>query len=484
MYWIILGVVLFFNLLLTIAMVFLERKTPQSISSWVLILTLLPVLGFLFYMVLGNKLSFKTRKMLKQKKLQSSEFQDLIHKQKLLIDTDSISLRENEQENKQLIRHNLLVDNAVLSQNNKIEIFSQGKDMFNSLMKDIENAKKSINICFYIFATDNTGNLLLKKLIQKANEGVEVNLLFDAVGSLHSKRKLFTNLVRAGGKVAEFFPPAFGFRLFNFKINYRNHRKIVVIDNQIGYTGGTNIRDDHMGMHKRLTPWTDLHIKIQGGAVIDLQKVFLMDWRFSYKGTDFNDNYLNRFFEKPEIVGNSGMQVVCSGPEDDEHQIKQGLIKLINSAKQSIVLETPYFVPDECFMEALKIASNSGVEVKIVIPSIPDKKIVYYSTLAYAHDASKFGAKIYLRKGFIHSKCLLVDGKTVSLGTCNADNRSFKLNFEVNTFIYDEEFAKKIEKICNYDIENSMYVDKNWFTNLPLRKKFLINIFRLFSAIL
>ena len=484
MLWIAIGVILFTNLLLTIAMVFLERKSPQSILSWILILTVLPVFGFLFYVIFGNKLSIKTRRMLTQKKLQSNEFQHIIRKQKLLIDSGSIHLREIELENKQLIRHNLLVDNSVLTQNNIVEIFSQGKEMFKALMKDIENAKKSINMCFYILATDNTGSLLIKKLIEKASEGVEVNLLVDAIGSLHSKRKQFLNLTRAGGRVAEFFPPSFGFRLFNFKVNYRNHKKIVVIDNQIAYTGGTNIRDDHMSLDKRLTPWTDEHLRIQGGAVVELQKIFLQDWRFSYKGTDFNDNYLNRFFEKPEHTGTTGMQIVCSGPDTDEQQIKQGLIKMIMSAKKYILLESPYFVPDESFIEALKIACKSGVDVSIVLPSVPDKKIVYYSTLSYAHEATMFGAKIYLRKGFIHSKCLIVDGRVASIGSCNADNRSFKLNFEVNTFIYDDKVAHQAEEICKNDIENSLYVNNLWFKNLPTGKKFLINVFRLFSAIL
>lgn len=479
-----LGIVLFLNIILILVMIFLERKTPQSVLSWTLILTVLPIIGFLFYAVLGNNLSLKTKKMLKHKKLQSNEFKEIISKQKLLIDTGNINLRENEYENKQLIRHNLLGDNAMLSQNNKIEVFSQGKDMYKSLLKDVEKAKKSINMCFYIFATDTHGSLLLKTLIQKASEGVEVNLLYDSVGSLRSSRKQFLNLERAGGHIAEFFPPYFGFRLFNFKINYRNHRKIVVIDNQIGYTGGMNIRDDHMGLNKKLHPWTDLHIRVQGSAVIDLQKCFLQDWRFSYKKTNFNDNYLNRFFEKPEIEGKSGMQIVCSGPDLAIQQIKTGLIKMIMTAKKSIILETPYFVPDESFMEALRIARNSGVDVKIILPKTPDKRLVYYCTLSYAHDASKFGAKVYLREGFIHSKCLLIDGKTVSLGSCNADNRSFKLNFEINSFIYDEVIGQKIYQICKSDIENSVYVDEDWFKNLSFMKKLQINFFRLFSAIL
>ena len=479
-----LGVVLFINILCVVAMIFLERKSPPSILAWTLILTCLPILGFVIYAILGNNLSLKTRRMLKQKKLQSHEFQEIITKQKLLIDSGSINLREIERKHKQLIRHNLLIDNAILTQNNKIDLFNKGTDMFNSLLKDIENAKKSINLCYYIFATDTYGSLLLKKLIQKASEGVEVNLLIDAIGSLRTDRKKLENLTRAGGRVAEFFPPAFGFRLFNLKINYRNHRKIAIIDNQIGYTGGMNIRDDHMGKHKKLNPWIDMHMRIQGSAVIELQKVFLKDWRFSYKGTDFNDNYLNRFFETPEVVGTTGMQIVCSGPDDDEHQIKQGLIKMILSAKSSIVLETPYFVPDDSFLEALKIASNSGVSIKIILPSIPDKKIVYNCSLAYAHDATLFGAKIYLREGFIHSKCLLIDNEIASIGTCNADIRSFKLNFEINSFIYDEKVAEKVNKICLNDLSSSVYIDKEWFSNLSFGKKFSINMSRLFSAIL
>ncbi len=484
MLWIVIGVILFINLLLTIAMVFLERKSPQSILSWVLILTILPVFGFLCYVIFGNSLSLKTKHMLKQKKIQNTEFQQIIKKQKSLIDSNAIHLREIEKQNRQLIRHNLLVDNAVLTQNNIVEIFSQSKDMFKSLMNDIDNAKKSINMCFYILATDNTGSMLIKKLIEKASQGVEVNLLIDAVGSLKAKRRHFLNLTRAGGRVAEFFPPNLGFRIFNFKVNYRNHKKIVVIDNQIAYTGGTNIRDDHMNLDKRLKPWIDESLRIQGNAVIELQKIFLKDWRFAYKGKDFNDNYLNRFFEKPEKVGTTGMQIVCSGPDSDEEQIKQAMIKMIMSAQKQILLETPYFVPDESFLEALKIACNSGVEVNIVLPSIPDKKIVYYSTLSYAREATNFGAKVYLRKGFLHSKCLIIDGKVVSIGSCNADNRSFKLNFEVNTFIYDEKVAGKAKEICVKDIYNSMYVDKLWFKNLSLYKKFCLSFCRLFSAIL
>lgn len=484
MLWISIGILLFINLLLTIAMVFLERKSPQSILSWILILTFLPVLGFIFYVIFGNSLSFKTKRMLSQKKLWNTEFQQLIRKQKILIDTNSIRLREIETQNKQLIRHNLLVDNAILTQNNIVEIFTHGKDMFKSLIKDIEKAKKNINLCFYILATDSTGSLLIKKLIEKANQGVEVNLLVDAIGSLHANRKQFLNLKRAGGRVAEFFPPNLGFRLFNFKVNYRNHKKIVVIDNQIAYTGGTNIRNDHMSLDKKLNPWTDEHLRIRGSAVIELQKIFLQDWRFAYKGTDFNDNYLNRFFEKPEKTGTTGMQIVCSGPDSEEQQIKQALIKMIMSAKNQILLESPYFVPDESFLEALKIACNSGVDVKIVLPSIPDKRIVYYSSLSYAHDATNFGAKVYLRKGFLHSKCLIIDGKVASIGSCNADNRSFKLNFEVNTFIYDEKIAAKAKEICINDINNSLYVDNSWFKNLSFAKKFWINVFRLFSAIL
>lgn len=466
-------------------MIFLERKKPSVVLSWSILMITLPYVGFVLYLLIGGSLSWKTRRMLKRKVVGGREFKILADEQRYIMENQNEVLGELETKYSPLIKQNLLASDSIISQNNKIEIFTSGPTKIRQLIKDIDGAKKSINISYYIFATDGVGKIILRKLIEKAGKGVEVNLLIDSVGSLRSDRKEFKKLVRAGGKFAEFFPPLFGFRLFNFRLNYRNHRKIVVIDNKIGYTGGINIRDDHMGKHKRLNPWIDMHLRMEGNGVMELQKVFLKDWRYAYKGKDFNDKYINRFFEKSgNDVGCSGVQVVSSGPDEELQYIKNAMIRMILTAKKSIKLITPYFVPDESFMEALRIANSCGIDIEIIVPSIPDKKIVYYTSLSYLRELAQVGVKVYLKRGFTHSKCLIIDEEVSTVGTCNTDVRSFGLNFETNVFIYDLAVTRKLVRIFNGYLNDSILADKLWFKNLPLSIKLAKSVSRLFSAIL
>lgn len=482
MAWYLLGI-LIFNGLCVVGMVFIERKKPSTVISWSIIMLVFPIFGLMLYMLIGGSLSFKTRRMLKRKAVRSKELKELVKKQKAQIQGDEVGTTGVEAKYKHLIMHNLNTCDSILTHNNRVKLFTNGIDKVNALLNDIHNAKKSINVCYYIFATDNIGMIVLKKLIEKANQGVEVNLLVDAVGSMKSDRKEFKKLVQGGGRYAEFFPPIFG-RMFNIRINYRNHRKIVVIDNKIGYVGGVNIRDDHMGASMKLSPWTDLHMRVEGDSVIDLQKTFLKDWRFSYKKKDFDGTYINRFFEKSDNVPGVAMQVVTSGPDDRGAQIKMNLINMITKAKKYILIQTPYFVPDESFMTALKIALNSGVKVCIMLSRQPDKKVVFYCALSYLKELVDCGAVVYLREGFIHSKVVVVDGEISSMGTCNADIRSFSLNFEVNVVIYDRKTTMDLVKIFDNDVMHSIVVGKAWFVNLPRRIKIANSICRLFSAIL
>ena len=228
MSWIALGIVLFVNLVCIGTMIFLERKNPNSVLSWSLVMTFLPMVGFFMYCLLGNSLSIKTTKMIREKSIRSREFKELVVNQKLGLDAGELPLNEVEFTHKQLIRQNLLMSQCALSQNNVIDVFSKGKVFIDKLLEDIKSAKKSINISYYIFATDKVGMRVLEALISKANEGVEVNLLIDAVGSLKSNRKHFKRLVKAGGRVAEFFPPLMGFRLFNLKLNYTTFLKLFI----------------------------------------------------------------------------------------------------------------------------------------------------------------------------------------------------------------------------------------------------------------
>ena len=341
---------------------------------------------------------------------------------------------------------------------------------------------------FYIFANDKTGKSLIKLLTQKAKEGVEVRILYDAIGSFHTNNLVFRKFKKAGGKVNAFFPPFMNIKFLNFNANYRNHRKICVIDGKIGYTGGFNIRDDHMGEVKRLSPWRDTSIRIVGGAVHSLQNIFLSDWRFSSKDNSNPDEYINsKYFpniKTDQSQYNVPMQVITCGPTSRSEQIKTCMIKMMMSAKKSIKIQTPYFIPDDSFTDAIKLALLSGVKVELMFPKKIDHWHVHYASLSHINDLLKFGLKIYTYNGFIHSKVLLVDDEIITLGSCNIDIRSFALNFEDNVVIYDNNKALEYSNYFEEDKNNCMEYTEKVRKKKNIFEKILISFCRLFSSLL
>ena len=483
---ILLIIIFVINLLCVFAMIFIERKKPQIIVSWLLTMTFLPILGFVLYVLIGSGLSYKTKKMLKKKRLYQKEYNEHARAQKSRLYSKKYK-DEKEKQLSEFLLFNLNNANSAFYKHNNIRIFTNGNDNIAALKKDLLKAKHSINMLYYIFADDNVGNEIMEILIKKAKDGIKVNLLYDSVGSLKTKRNFFKPLINAGGEVAEFFPPLFGFRLINLKLNYRNHRKIVVIDGKIAYTGGINIRDDHIGKSKKLSPWRDTQIRVTGEAVYGFQSAFFNDWRFCKKlGPNFSQLFEKGYFPNLKNNGTIAMQVVTSGPDDDETFIKDSFLKMILSAKEKIVIQTPYFIPDEVMLSALNIARMSGVKIEIMIPRIPDKRLVYMATLSYVKELFNYGEgiNVYLYNGFLHSKMIMIDDKVVSIGTCNFDNRSFSLNFEINAFIYGEEFAKLNDTIFRQDISNSDKIDLSYFTRKPWYSRLAQTIFRLFSPLL
>ncbi len=373
---------------------------------------------------------------------------------------------------------------AVPLPGNSVQIFNWGKDKLRMLKRDLKNAKVSINIEYYIFAKDKTGKEIMEILCKKAREGVKVKLIYDSVGSRKAPRRFFKQLEKAGGKVGEFFPPFAHIRAINLKVNYRNHRKIVVIDGQIGYTGGINIRDDHMGLDKKLSPWRDTSVRIEGSGAYALQNIFLDDWRYCKNDNTPNGQYLmDGSFPPPSICGDTMVQVVSSGPDRPVQQIKEVFVKMIASAKERVYIQTPYFVPDEVFMSAIRIAVKSGVDVRIMVPALPDKKSVWLVTLSYLKEVQEMGAKVYLYNGFLHSKAMLVDGNKLAIGTCNMDNRSFALNFENTAIMFSEnlnaQYLQAFRNDCrkSYEVGASYFKRKRWIT------KMLQAIFRLLSPL-
>ena len=468
------------NFLLLIFMVFLEKRKPQNIIAWLTVLTFLPIIGFVLYVIFGSGLSVRTRRMIRKKAISE---RDIIKNIKGIQTLEEAKLDGILMEDKELVTLCYSFGSYPIP-GNDIKIFTNGISKVEALKRDLLNAKKSINIEYYIFADDKTGKEIMNILCQKAKEGVEVRLIYDSIGSRKAPRRFFNKLKKAGGKVGEFFPPFMHIRLINLKLNYRNHRKIVVIDGKIGYTGGINIRDDHMGKHKRLSPWRDTHIRIKGGGVYALQNIFLDDWRYCVNEKYPASLYLEKgYFSSPSIKGNATIQAVSSGPDSNVQKIKETYVKMITDAHERVYIQTPYFIPDDVFFSALRIASQSGIDVRIMVPAIPDKRTVYLATLSYLKEMAQMGIKIYLYNGFLHSKTLLVDDNKLSIGTCNMDNRSFGLNFENTMIIYSKDLNKQYEKIFNEDLKNSKEVGINYFQKKKWLTKFLQAIMRLLSSL-
>lgn len=369
---------------------------------------------------------------------------------------------------------------ALFTQDNQIKIFIDGKEKFKELLSDIQKAEYSIHMMYFIFQNDTLGKCIIKALTEKAREGVEVRLLLDAMGSKKITHNVLREFHQAGGKVAYFFPSKI--KIFNLKLNYRNHRKLVIIDGKTGYIGGFNVGNEYLGEKKKIGYWRDTHIKVSGSAVYDMQIRFILDWRSaSTEDLDISLGYYN----EPQLSGHSGMQIVSSGPDSTHQQIKLGYLKLISSAKKNVYIQTPYFVPDDSILEALKVACLSGLDVKIMIPCRPDHAFVYWATYSYIGELLGAGAKVYIyENGFLHSKMICIDGKVSSIGTANFDIRSFSLNFEVNAFIYDTLTTALLEDIFTRDLYLSSELTKELYMERPLSIRFKESISRLLSNLL
>ncbi|AJY74620.1 cardiolipin synthase [Paenibacillus beijingensis] len=467
------------NLALAITVIFLERRNIAATWAWLMVLYFLPVVGFVLYLLLGQNLS--RRRIYKYKVSQIKAARKRLQAQQRIVQQGLLSYKDPLMMHYQdMIYMNLVSSDALFTQNNRVEIFTEGESKFASLLRDIEQAEHHIHLMYYIIRNDNLGKLVLEALARKASEGVEVRLIYDDIGSLMLKKRFLRMLEKAGGQVGAFFPSKIFF--INPRLNYRNHRKLVIIDGKYGYIGGFNIGDEYVGDDPYYGFWRDTHLRIEGSAVLQLQDRFLLDWTLASSKPIITDAL---YFPRPESDGEVGMQIVSSGPDSEWQHIKNGLIKMINSAKHSILLQTPYFVPDESLLNALKMASLSGVDVKVMLPASPDHFFVYWASHSYFGELLASGIKCYLyHKGFLHAKTMVVDGTIASVGTANIDIRSFKLNFEVNAFLYDSETAKRLQDIFNRDLRHCRELSLELYHQRPVWQKFKESVSRLLSPIL
>lgn len=478
-YYVIIDNLLWINILLGVLLVFFERRNPTSTWLWLMVLTFLPGIGFILYLFLGQDLSKK--KMFKSKEMQDDCFKSIAIEQKELIQSNDFFHKDpNFSRYDDLVKMFLMNSEAYFTQDNKVDIFFTGEEKFKALLESIEKAEKYIHIQYYIFKSDGIGSKVLEALTRKAREGVEVKLLVDGMGGRRLSKADLKPLRDAGGDVAIFFPPFVPH--LSIRINYRNHRKICIFDGKEAYVGGFNVGDEYLGKSKKFGNWQDTHIRIMGSAVSSLQWRFYLDWRFASK-TELKacQSYL------PELEGsdNVGVQIVSSGPDSKWPSIKDGYLKMILDARDKVYIMTPYFIPDDSILEALRIAGLSGVDVRVMIPNKPDHPFVYWASLSYIGELLPAGVKFYTyEKGFLHSKVLISDDFISSVGTANLDIRSFQLNFEVNAFIYDESTNLKLAEKFLKDLSYCKEITQEVYDSRSTYVKIKESISRLLSPIL
>lgn len=468
------------NIFLAVALIFLERRDPTSTWAWLLVLFFIPILGFVIYLLLGRQL--RQKHLFRWEGRNKIGIEKLINYQLEAIENETFEfLKTDTEEYGDMIYLHLRNNHSVLTQDNDVQIFTDGQEKFEALLEDLEHARDHIHIQYYIFRLDGIGKRIEEVLIRKAKSGVKVRMLFDDIGSRGLHVRHFRELITSGGEVAAFFPALLP--LINPRLNYRNHRKIVIIDGRIGYIGGFNVGDEYLGLSKKFGYWRDTHLRIEGSAVHPLQTRFILDWNQASPRT--NIQYDERFFPAIPRKGTVGMQIVSSGPDSEWEDIKDGYLKMIFLAKDYIYIQTPYFIPDTSMLDALRIARLSGVDVRIMIPNKPDHMFVYWATYSNIGLLLKAGARVYIyENGFIHAKQIVVDDQVSSVGTANIDVRSFRLNFEVNAFIYDREKSHELAEIFEEDIQNSTELTLDAYLERERLIKVKESISRLLSPIL
>ncbi|MBM7702555.1 cardiolipin synthase [Metabacillus iocasae] len=472
------------SILMTISVVFiglvisLENRHPTQTLTWLIVLGSFPVIGFFFYLLFGRNVR-KRRLFEKKAKLDQQVLLKIEGDQRKLDD----DLEKMGERYRHLFRLARKIGKSPISFATETKALTDGKETFDEIMEALKHARHHIHLEYYIVRDDNLGRRIKEMLIKKAKEGIYVRFLYDAVGSLQLPKKYVEELQEAGVEMVPFLPVRLAF--LNNKINFRNHRKIIVIDGTIGFVGGLNIGDEYLGESRHFGFWRDTHLVVRGEGVRSLQLIFLQDWYYMTGQTLLTQMYLSPDLIDINVENCGGVQMIAGGPDREWEVIKHLFFSMITSAKESIWIASPYFIPDEDIFTALKVAALSGVDVRLLVPKKPDKKIVYHASRSYFPEMLKAGVNIYeYEKGFMHSKIVIVDKELASIGTANMDMRSFHLNFEVNAFLYQTSSAQKLVNEYTRDLEHATALHLDDFEKRPLIQRIFESTSRLLSPLL
>jgi cardiolipin synthase len=495
MNWVLVSLIIlyFISILVMVSIIFVRRENTGSTVSWLIIITFLPYVGLIAYFLFGS--TYKIKIISRRCRLPKIEkmYAEYVgtHIENLL--NDEVEFADSKTEEYiDMIKMNANSALSIYTGDNTVELLTSAQQKYERLFEDIENAKETINVLYFIFKSkDKCGKELISLLAKKAKQGIEVKLIYDRFGDWKKTRyRDFKELVDAGGKVFRYLPQ---FIQSALSANYRMHRKIVTIDGRIAYTGGINIGDDYLGLDPKIHPWRDTSIRLTGSCVLTLQLRFLYDLIFIEMQKRGNKGllpemkelifYQKLFIPKGTLKGTAGVQIVASGPDTERAHIKDGYVKIINSAKNYLYIQTPYFAPDDTLIDCLIMSANSGVDVRVMIPGVPDKKYIHYITFSNVEQLLEEGIKVYVYNGFLHSKTMVIDDHVATVGTTNLDIRSFSLNYEVNAFVYDTKFALANREVFEKDMEKCKELNYTTFRKRGYWQKFCERICSLFTPL-
>lgn len=462
-------------LLAVVIPVVLVKKRDSTVAvAWCLVVLLVPVLGALLFWAFGFNY---VHRRIRRKRTHQSVFR-VDHPPRRHEATRG-ALQAGASDLHPLAEIARAVEAFPVSAGNAVSIFHETTEAFEAILSAMATAKHHVHLQFFIFRNDDVGRRVVELLTEKARAGIEVRLLYDAVGSLFLSNRLLRPLEQAGGKINTFLPvnPLRSW----IQVNLRNHRKIVIVDGEIGFTGGLNIGDEYLGKSPVFGYWRDTFVKVEGPAVAGLQRIFIEDWHFASREVVHESGY----FPSPETRGDTTMQVVESGPDQDTNSIREIYFAAILAAKKRLWIASPYFVPDGGLLDALRLARMRGVDVRLLCLLRPDHRISFYASRYYWADMLSFGAKVYqYARGMMHAKVVIVDEDWAMVGSANLDNRSLHLNFEVACLFYSSEVVANLARQFQRDLEQSIPLDAWTFANRPFFVRLLENACRLFSPVL
>ena len=476
LYWIIVTIYSL-TILSTIIIILSENRNPVKSLAWVTVLILLPAVGLILYIFFGRSIknthmiSRRNRRRLKRRKTTNT------NPNTNNLNLTSISLSPESIHQIKLTRN---LNGSKFYSRNDIKIYSDGHSKFEDFKHDLSQAKEYINIQYYIIEDDNIGTEIKNILIAKASEGVKIRIIYDHVGSFSTKNSFFNEMKAAGIMVHPFFKVSFPF--LGTRINWRNHRKLCIIDGEIGYIGGMNIADRYLTGGKFDT-WRDTHLRVSGSILTALQYSFTIDWNFM--GQSLLEEETSSIKVNNDTLNDIGMQFLTSGPTDQWSNIALVFLNAISNAKRSIIIQTPYFLPTESLLKALQSAALSNVNVRIMIPRHSDSKILRFASYSYINECLKSGIKFYFYEaGMLHSKTIIIDNEFSTVGSTNFDFRSFEHNFECNLFIYSKEVNAQMREIFAEDLKHSTLINSKTWQKRPIIQKVTESITRLLSPIL